>query len=107
MDSFGWEFHEKARRGLDHLAGRNLRDKFWTLKTEIKALDRRVTSLEKSNDGLRTAFIKLVPIVEETRLRVSKIEDDVSEIKHDLRALRKDLPGMIADAMRDVLRENK
>lgn len=77
------------------------------VEAEIVELKRRVDKIDAAGNGLRTAFIKLVPLVEETRLRVSAVEEDVAQIKSDLRAFRNDMPGIVADAMRDVLKEKK
>jgi len=90
-------------------------------EAEIAGLKDRAAKLEQSQTGLRTAFVKLVPLVEETRLRVSSLENSVAEIKqdvatlkqdvatlkHDLSALRKDLPGIVGDALREVLRDKR
>ncbi len=84
------------------------------VEAEIGDLKDRVAKLEKSQDGLRTAFVKLVPLLEETRLRVSNVENDVAEIKQDVSALRrdvaglrKDLPNIVSNSLRDVLKEQK
>jgi|WetSurMetagenome_2_1015567.scaffolds.fasta_scaffold1207221_1 hypothetical protein len=112
---------------------------------DIAELEKRITALEeqgKANEELKkrmafleqryadhnTAFGKIVPIIEETRLRTSTIELSIDELKEDvasvkkdvasvnsrvgrvetqLNALRRDLPGMMAETMREVLKEQR
>lgn len=39
--------------------------------------------------------------------RLDRIETDIREVKTDLRGLRNDLPTIIAETMREVLREQR
>jgi hypothetical protein len=83
-----------------------------TLEQDVADLKDRVEALEKAHDGHRTVFVKLIPIIEETRLRVTHVEDDVAQIKKDLhlvradlRTLRNDIPSMVGDALREYFKE--
>lgn len=73
--------------------------------TDIAELERRVTALEAyqrdTTETLRWVVAKLgriSAVQEEHGLRLERIETDI-------RNLRRDFPGMIADTMREVLKE--
>lgn len=87
--------------------------------SEYELLERRVAALEQEVEGE-----KLVTrhILEQTRrngddiaamrtqlarmeTRLTSVEADVQAMRADLRGLRSDLPKMIADTLREVLRE--
>lgn len=71
----------------------------------IARLETRVSAVEDKLNGHSTALGKIIMIVEETRERVSKIEIRLDRLEADIKGLRRDLPGIIADTMRDVLKE--
>jgi ribosome assembly protein YihI (activator of Der GTPase) len=82
--------------------------------TDIAALERRVQALEAgqhdTTETLRWVVAKLgrvSAVQEEHGLRLERIEADVREVKADLKGLRRDLPSIIAETMREVLREHK
>lgn len=73
----------------------------------LARLDARVTGIQQKQDGHSTALVKIIEILEETRLRVSAVEvelsglrDEVRAVKADVSGLRRDLPAMLVDAVR-------
>lgn len=105
--------------------------------TTLEELEKRVAALEGSDPtSLRRAVARIGEILEETRLRVSAVErhlDDMrrhmfeataeaarrhglldakidsvrTELKGDIAGLRRDLPGIVAETMREVLKEQR
>lgn len=81
---------------------------------DIVELERRVAALEAAQydttETLRWVVAKLgrvSAVQDEHGLRLERIEADVREVKSDLKGLRRDLPAMMAETMREVLREQK
>lgn len=89
------------------------------MATTIEDLDRRVTALEQAqNDTTQTVrwvvtkLGRISAVQDEHTLRLERIEAEVGEMKSELRevktglkSLREDLPSIVADALRDVLKE--
>lgn len=80
--------------------------------TDIAELERRVSALEAAQydttETLRWVVAKLgriSAVQEEHGLRLERIEGDVRLVSRKLDDLAKTLPRMIAEAMRDVLKE--
>lgn len=87
--------------------------------TDLAELERRVTALEAAQNDttqtLRWVVAKLgrvAAVQEEHTLRLDriesrldKVEDKLDRLQSDFSAHREELPGMIADIMREVLRE--
>lgn len=78
----------------------------------ITRLETRVGAVEKRLDGHSTALVKIIELLEETRMRVSKVEitqedhtKKISELQADIKGLRRDLPTVVAEAMREVFKE--
>jgi predicted RNase H-like nuclease (RuvC/YqgF family) len=88
------------------------------LEAEIRDLKRRVGELEGSF-GFLTRQIPgvhkdLLSFEEKTDRklrehdgRFDRIEQDVRQVKDDVKGLRSDLPKIVADTMREVLRAQK
>jgi chromosome segregation ATPase len=95
---------------------------------DILELERRVAALEAAQNDttqtLRWVVTKLAQmsaLQTEHTLRLERIESDVKalrsdtdelkadmrEVKTDIKSLRRDLPAMMAETMREVLREQK
>lgn len=88
---------------------------------EIMDLKDRVSSLETKREHTNTALGKIIVILEETRLRVTafetrqenvearlgKVETRLDRIEHEINGLRRDMPSIVVDAMREVLKEQK
>jgi hypothetical protein len=79
---------------------------------DIVELERRVAALEAAQydttETLRWVVAKLgrvSAVQDEHGLRLERIEADVREVKSDLKGLSRDLPAMMAETMREVLRE--
>lgn len=103
--------------------------------TDIAELERRVTALEvgqhDTTQTLRWVVAKLGGIaaqqdehtlqlerlavdmkgvkvdISELKADVNGLKADMREVKADLKGLRRDLPSIIAETMREVLREHK
>lgn len=103
----------------------------------LEDLERRVAALEEARPAdLRRAVAKIGEHVEETRLRMSAVERQLDEIrramfeataeaarrhgqleakidgvrmelKADIAGLRRDLPSIVAETMREVLKERR
>jgi len=95
------------------------------VETEIRDLKRRVGELEGSfsflTSQVRGVHRDLIGFQEETRTfqestkgyqvrtekRLDRLEPVVTELKTDLKQLRAELPGIVGDVMREVLRETR
>ena len=81
---------------------------------DIQELDRRVTALEAAQSDttqtLRWVVAKLgrvSSVQDEHTLRLERIDSRLTNVETGLDSLRRDLPGMIANVMREVLKEHK
>ena len=75
--------------------------------TDIAELERRVSALEeaqnhtaKSQNWMAGTLGRIAAVQDDHTARLGRIEKEVS-------ALRRDLPGIIAETMREVLRDGK
>jgi len=92
------------------------------LEEQCKAnedLKKRIAFLESRYTDHNTALGKIIPIIEETRLRTSAIELSIDELKGDvaavgsrvsrveaqLNALRRDLPGIMTETLREFSKD--
>jgi chromosome segregation ATPase len=80
----------------------------------IERMGRRIDKVEQSLNAIRdkqeghsTVLVKAVGFLEETRLRVSVVETRLERVEEkldkaiaDIAGLRKDLPAMLAEAVR-------
>lgn len=92
--------------------------------TTLEELDRRVSELERKQDGHATALGKIIMLLEETRLRVSaleqrmdkleyrlvqvedrlaRVETRLGKVESEVQALRRDLPGIVTAAVREAI----
>lgn len=78
---------------------------------DILDIERRVAALETAQNDttqtLRWTVAKLgriSSVQDEHTLRLERIEGDVAAIKADLSGIRRELPGIIAEVMREVLK---
>ena len=85
----------------------------------LARLEKGISAIQDKQEGHNTALGKIIMLLEETRLRGSEIEraggdqamrlDRVEmrtgRIENEIIALRRDLPTIVADAVRDALRE--
>ncbi|MDP2621321.1 MAG: hypothetical protein Q8P46_14305 [Hyphomicrobiales bacterium] len=88
------------------------------VEAEIRDLKRRVSELEGSF-GFLTEQVKgvhrdLLGFRERTEQRFDQVEAEIREvreetrqIRQETRQLRDDMPGIVGDAVREVLREGK
>ncbi len=81
---------------------------------EIMDLKDRVSSLETKREHTNTALGKIIVILEETRLRTTAsetrldtFEKRLEKVEQEIKGLRRDMPSIVADAMREVLKEQK
>lgn len=87
---------EQTRRNGDDLAGVRTRvgrveEKVDGLDRKVEGLDRKVEALDRKVDGLARD--------------VGSLQSDVGGLRADLHGLREALPGIVAETLRDVLRE--
>ena len=89
--------------------------------TTIEELERRVQALETAQKQTAetqewmAATLGRIAAVQDGHIktlkdhtqRLDRIEIDVREVKTDIKSLRNDLPGIIAETMREVLREQR
>jgi hypothetical protein len=82
--------------------------------TDIAELERRVSALEAAqNDTTQTQrwvvakLGRMSAVQDEHTLRLERIESDVSEIKQEIAGLRKDLPAIVSESLREVLNERR
>jgi hypothetical protein len=81
--------------------------------TDAAELDRRVTALEtaqnETTQTLRWTVAKIgriAAVQDEHTLRLERIETRLDGLQNEFSAFRRDLPVIIADVMRGVLKEH-
>ena len=88
------------------------------VEAEIRDLKRRVSELEGSfgflTEQVRGVHRDLLAFQEKTERRFEQVdrrfdgvEAEVRQVREETRQLRDDMPGIVGDAMREVLREGK
>jgi hypothetical protein len=81
------------------------------VEAEIRDLKRRVGELEGGfgflTQQLRTVHLDLLGFQDQTNNRFDKVESELRGVKADVAGLRKELPTVVGDVMREVLREQK
>jgi hypothetical protein len=89
------------------------------VETEITELKRRVGVLETEVEADHHLSVRLFQYVRETRddvamvrshavvtdRRIEHVEGDLAKLRSEFDTFRKEFPGLVADAMREVLRE--
>ena len=81
------------------------------VEAEIRDLKRRVGELEGSF-GFLTQQVQgvhrdLLGFQERTDQRFDRVEAEIRGVKADVASLRRELPSIVGDVMREVLREQK
>jgi archaellum component FlaC len=78
---------------------------------EIRDLKRRVGELEGGfgflTQQVRAVHLDLLNFQSQTNQRFDKIEAEVRGVKAQMTTLREDLPAVVGNVMREVLREQK
>jgi chromosome segregation ATPase len=77
---------------------RDMRDDVALIRTHSVVTDKRLERLEERIDRLEQRVDKMDQ-------RLERVEFDLSGLRSEFSAFRKELPGMIADTMREVLRD--
>lgn len=77
---------------------REMRDDLAMLRSHAVVTDGRTGRLEERMDRLEIRLDKL-------EQRLSKVEDDLSALRSEFNDFRKELPGIIAETVREVFRE--
>jgi len=79
------------------------------VEAEIRDLPRRVGELEGSfgflTGQVRDVHRALLAFQENTNSRFDKVEGRLGRVEKEVRELRRDMPGIVGDAVRDALRE--
>ncbi len=81
-------------------------------------LERRLGEVERRIEGHNTVLGKALVILEETRLRVSdievkhgerldRLESSLGQLRKEFNDFRRSFPGEVAEAMREVLKEQR
>jgi phage shock protein A len=80
---------------------------------EFKRLEGRVTAVEQEADGEKMLSRYILSQSRQNgddlailKTRVDRLEQKVDRVETELMSLKKDLPAIVADAMREVLREH-
>ncbi len=80
---------------------------------EFKRLETRVSAVEHEADGEKMLSRYILSQARQNgddltvlKTRVDRIEDKVDRLEHKIDRLEEKLPSIVADAMREVLREN-
>jgi hypothetical protein len=82
--------------------------------TTMEDLERRVSALEtaqketaKTQTWMASTLGRIASVQDQHTVAIAELQADVREVKADLKGLRNDLPAIIADTMREVLREQR
>jgi hypothetical protein len=81
------------------------------MEGEIRDLKRRVGELEGGfgflTQQVRTVHLDLLGFQSQTSARFDKVEKEVRAVKAEVASLREELPTVVGNVMREVLREQK
>lgn len=84
----------------------------YVTQEEFKRLEARVACVEQETEGEKMVSRYILSQSRQNgddlaalRTRVDRIEEKVDRLETGLSALRRDLPSMVADALRDVMRD--
>lgn len=88
-----------------------LQDRVAVVEREVdgeKMLSRYILKQVRANgDDLAAVKTRLDRVETEVRQDISEVRRDISALKNDVAGLRKELPTIVADAMREVLKESR
>ena len=84
---------------------REVRDDIALLREHAVATGKRVEHMDLRLDQLERRMDKLDQRVGRMEQRLERVENDVAALRSEFNVFRKELPGMIADTMREVLRD--
>ena len=80
----------------------------------LEDLEKRVIALEsaqKTNKGtlewISGTLGKIAATQDNHTARLDKLDNDVQAVKDDIAGLRRDLPSIVAETMREVLKEQR
>jgi uncharacterized protein YoxC len=90
---------------------KTLQDRVSVVEREVdgeKMLSRYILQQARANgDDLAAVKTRLDRVETDVRQDISEARRDISALTNDLAGLRKELPTIVADAMREVLRESR
>jgi len=82
--------------------------------TTMEDLERRVSALEtaqretaKTQTWMASTLGRIASVQDQHTVAITELQGDVREVKTDIKGLRDDLPSIIAETMREVLREHR
>jgi chromosome segregation ATPase len=84
---------------------REIRDDIAILRSHAVVADKRIERLEERMDRVEGHLSALRADFKELRSDFSGLRSEVSGLRSEFETFRKELPAMIADTMREVLRE--
>ncbi len=88
--------HDFSVKLFTHM--RDMRDDIALIRTHSVVTDKRLERLEARMDRLEQRADKIDQ-------RLERVEADLHGLRSEFNAFRKELPGMIAETMREVLRD--
>lgn len=86
-------------------AVRELRDDVALLRTHSMMVGDRVGRLDERMDAVEQRLGGVEQRLDNVEKRLERVETDLAALRSEFNTFRKELPGMIAETMREVLRE--
>jgi chromosome segregation ATPase len=74
---------------------------------KVEEIDGRMAALEVRMDKLEARMDRLEGRLDKVEVRLGKVEAGLEGVRADIAGLRRDFPGIIAETLREVLREGK
>jgi chromosome segregation ATPase len=84
---------------------REMRDDIALLRSHAVMTNQRMERLEQRGEGLEQRMGRLERRIERLEQRMERVEIDLAALRSEFTTFRKELPGIVADAMREVLRD--
>jgi chromosome segregation ATPase len=75
------------------------------MRDDIALLRQHAVAAGKHVETIETRLDRVEQRLDKVEQRLSKVESELTGLRAEFNAFRKELPGMIAEAMREVLRE--
>jgi peptidoglycan hydrolase CwlO-like protein len=82
-------------------------DDLAAIKTRVDRIEEKVEGLDQKIEGLDQKVDRLDQKVDRLEQKVDRLETDLRGLRSDFNSSQEKLPGVIAEVMREVLRENR
>ena len=86
---------------------REIRDDVAILRSHAMVTDGRTGRVEERMDRLEARMDRLEERMARLEQRLQRVEDDLGALRSEFNDFRREFPGMVAEAMREVLREHR